>query len=142
MTISAASLSVVPVGRPEFPPPAHLSEAEKAVFRDLVGSVPAAHFHGEDRELVALYAIHVAELHRLAKVKRRPPDRMRAIGEATRLIVSLAVKLRLGPKSRRPNDLRGSTTGLPTGRRPWEPAESSAPDVEARSAPVGGEDPA
>jgi hypothetical protein len=36
--VSAAALGVVPVVELEFPPPAHLSEAEKAVFKDVVGT--------------------------------------------------------------------------------------------------------
>ncbi len=36
--ISAAALGVVPAAELEFPPPAHLSESEKVVFRDVVAS--------------------------------------------------------------------------------------------------------
>ena len=65
--ISAAALGVVPVAELEFPPPAHLSEAEKIVFRDVVGSADPGHFRCEDRELLALYCAQVVAARTLMK---------------------------------------------------------------------------
>ena len=46
---------------------------------------------------------------------------MRDLRDATRLIITLSTKLRLGPKSRAPDNRRAASAGLrPPGPRPWE----------------------
>ena len=67
----------------EFPPPAHLGELEKAVFRDVVGSADPGHFRHEDRELLALYCVQVVAARDLMKRRRRSPEQMRDLRDAT-----------------------------------------------------------
>jgi hypothetical protein len=109
--LSSAALGVVPAYAPELPPPAHLNEAEKAVFRDIVAAADSSHFRPEDRELLGLYCIHVIEGRRLADRKRRSPEHQRELRETTKLVMSLATKLRLGPKSRAPDHRRAASAG-------------------------------
>ena len=47
--ISAAALGVVPVAKLDFPPPAHLNDAEKMVFRDVVAGSDPRYFRHEDQ---------------------------------------------------------------------------------------------
>lgn len=119
--ISAAALGVVPVTEVEFPPPAHLNDAEAMVFRDVVGIADRGHFRHEDRELLALYCVQVVEARRLMKRKRRTLEQQRDLRAATSLIMSLSTKLRLGPKSRAPNNRCAASAGLQGGVKPWEP---------------------
>ena len=83
--ISAAALGVVPVVELEFPPPAHLSEAEKVVFRDVVGGADPGHFRHEDRELLALYCAQVVAARALMKRRRRAVEQERDLRAATAL---------------------------------------------------------
>jgi hypothetical protein len=92
--------------------PAHLNETERAVFRDIVGSADRGHFRSEDREMLALYSIHVAELRRLATHKRRSPAHMQEIRTLSKLVMDLSVKLRIGPKSRAPDHRRAASAGM------------------------------
>jgi hypothetical protein len=105
-------MTVVPVHKTELPPPAHLSDEEAVVFRDLVGTADRNHFRPEDRELLALYCAHVVVARRLMKLKRRTADQQRDLRAETALIVSLSTKLRLGPKSRAPDNRRAASAGL------------------------------
>ena len=126
--ISAAALGVVPVAEAEFPPPAHLNDAEATVFRDVVGTADRGHFRSEDRELLALYCVHVVEARRLMKQKRRTVEQQRDLRAATSLIMSLSTKLRLGPKSRAPNNRRAASAGLQGGLQPWELGQDELPE--------------
>ena len=109
--LSSAALGVVPAYAPELPPPAHLNDAEKAVFRDIVASADSGHFRPEDRELLGLYCIHTVEARRLADRKRRSPEQKRELRETTKLLMALGTKLRLGPKSRAPDHRRAASAG-------------------------------
>jgi hypothetical protein len=134
--ISAAALGVVPVVELEFPPPAHLSEAEKVVFRDVVGTSDYGHFRQEDRELLALYCVQVVAARDLMKRRRRSPEQMRDLRDATRLIITLSTKLRLGPKSRSRDNRRAASAGMrPPGPRPWETVPHAEAAEEAAEAP-------
>ena len=44
------------------------------VFRDVVGAADPDHFRQEDREMLALYRVHVIAARKLMKRKRREPD--------------------------------------------------------------------
>ena len=134
--ISAFAMGVVPVANLEFPPPAHLNAAEAAVFRDVVASADPRHFRHEDRELLGLYACHTVAARKLMKRKRRELEEDRELRALTALIISLSVKLRLGPKSRAPNNVRGALAGMrPPGPRPRDPPAEEAEKPEAK--PVG-----
>jgi hypothetical protein len=137
--ISAAALGVVPVAELEFPPPAHLSEAEKVVFMDIVGTADRCHFRSEDRELLALYCVQVVAARALIKRKRRTAEQQRDLRAATALIITLSTKLRLGPKSRAPDNRRAASAGLrASGPKPWDdaPTVRAAEGAEAPEAPV------
>jgi hypothetical protein len=117
--ISTAAMGVVPAVPLEFPPPAHLNTAEAAVFRDVVASSDPRHFRHEDRELLGLYACHTVAARKLMKRKRRDPEQDRELRALTALIITLSTKLRLGPKSRAPDNRRAASAGLrPPGPRP------------------------
>jgi hypothetical protein len=110
--ISADSLAVVPVHKTELPPPAHLGDEEAAVFRDVVGTADRGHFRPEDRELLALYAAHVVVARRLMARRRRTVHQQRDLRAETAIVMSLSTKLRLGPKSRAPDNRRAASSGL------------------------------
>ena len=133
--ISADAMSVVPAFKIEFPPPAHLGDEEATVFRDVVGTADRGHFRPEDRELLALYCVHVVQARRLMKRKRRTAEQQRDLRAETALVMSLSTKLRLGPKSRAPDNRRAASAGLRGGTKPWE---LSAPSerAEAREEPL------
>jgi phage terminase small subunit len=135
--VSAAALGVVLAAELPFPPPAHLNEAEQAVFRDVVASSDHGHFRPEDRELLALYCVQVVIARTPMKRRRRAPvEEMRDLRDTTRLIMSLSTKLRLGPKSRAPDNRRAATAGLrPFGPRPWDREPEEQP--EAAEKPIG-----
>jgi hypothetical protein len=120
--ISAAALATVPVAELEFPPPAHLNDAEAVVFRDIVGTADRGHFRSEDRELLALYCAQVVAARALMKRKRRrTAEQQRDLRAATALIITLSTKLRLGPKSRAPDNRRAASAGMRTSEpRPWD----------------------
>jgi hypothetical protein len=128
--ISAAAHGVVPAAPLEFPPPPHLNAAEAAVFRDVVASSDPRHFRHEDRELLGLYACHTVAARKLMKRRRRDPDQDRELRALTALIVTLSTKLRLGPKSRAPDNRRAASAGLrPPGPRPWDPPQAKMPEA-------------
>jgi hypothetical protein len=119
--ISADALAVVPVHKTELPPPAHLNDAESVVFRDLVATADKNHFRPEDRELLALYAAHVVTARKLMARKRRTAEQQRDLRAETALVISLSTKLRLGPKSRAPDNRRAASAGLRANfKPPWE----------------------
>jgi hypothetical protein len=129
--ISSDALAVVPVARTDFPPPSHLGDEEATVFRDVVLTADKNHFRSEDRELLGLYATHVVAARRLMKRKRRTPEQQRDLRAETALVMSLSTKLRLGPKSRAPDNRRSASSGLQKSfARPWEDTTPSQ-QVEA-----------
>jgi phage terminase small subunit len=133
--ISAAALGVVPAAELEFPPPAHLSEPEKVVFRDVVASADPGHFRHEDRELLGLYCAQVTAARALMKKRRRAAEQERDLRAATALIITLSTKLRLGPKSRAPDNRRAASAGMRRpGPRPWDSPRAKAPEA-AREEP-------
>ena len=134
--ISAAALGVVPVVELDFPPPAHLNDDEAAIFRDIVAGADPRHFRHEDRELLGLYACHTVSARKLMKRKHRNPEQERDLRDATRLIITPSTKLRLGPKSRAPDNRRAASAGLrPPGPRPWETHAEEPEKPEAAQEP-------
>lgn len=110
---SEASLTIAHIGPGprRLEPPAELGEIEAAIFRQVVASVPHEHFAAEDLGLLCAYS-------RAMALERRASDELAAaaVGNlqawlpvyvtAVRAIATLAVRLRLGPKSRHPNNSR------------------------------------
>jgi phage terminase small subunit len=110
---SQAPLSIAHIGpgSQRLQPPADLGEIEAAIFRQTVASVPYEHFAAEDSGLLCAYS-------RAMALERRASDKLAAaaVGNhqawlpvyaaAVRAMSTLAVRLRLGPKSRHPNNSR------------------------------------
>jgi hypothetical protein len=127
---------VIPVYTPEFPPSAHLGDAESAVFRDVVGTADRNHFRPEDRELLGLYCTHVVTARRLMARKRRTAEQDRELRATTAIVINLSSKLRLGPKSRAPDNRRAASAGLQKSFRP--PWQDIAPSEQAELEPRPG----
>ena len=83
---------------------------------------------------MALYCVQVVAARALMKRRRRSPEQMRDLRDATRLIVTLSTKLRLAPKSRAPDNRRAASAGIRSGPKPWETPSAEAP--EKPEAPV------
>ena len=85
-------------------PPANLSEASRAVFLDLVASCDPEHFEDADVTLLARYANAVVFTEQAEARLQANPDDAKALAlweKATRTMSGLALRLRLGPQSRR-----------------------------------------
>jgi len=83
-------------------PPASLSQAARAVFLDLVASCDPGHFQASDVTLLAQYCEASALAARSASALQAGDASQLAIWEkATRTMSGLALRLRLGPQSRR-----------------------------------------
>src|SRR5262249_11651002 len=120
---SSASLPVLPVdGQPaKLVPPENLSEAERAIFEEIVDSVARSHFRVCDRVLLAAYCRAVAlELRAGAALERDPLDKAAlALWEkSSRAMATLAARLRLCPSARQhPRSTAREATY--SGPRPW-----------------------
>jgi hypothetical protein len=86
--------------------------------------------------LIAHYCVHVVAARRLMKLKRRTAEQQRDLRAETAIIMSLSVKLRLGPKSRAPDHRRAASAGLRASARPWDDAVPPQ-QVEPRQRPLG-----
>ena len=83
-------------------PPASLSEPAKAVFLDLVSTCDPEHFEASDVTLLGQYCEASALAARSASALQAGDVSQLAIWEkATRTMSGLALRLRLGPQSRR-----------------------------------------
>jgi len=115
---SRAELEVVTPLRPRPPtpptisPPAGLSAPAKAIFNEIVGCCDVDHFRRSDVRLLAVYCSAAAMVERcephLAGDGDKPPDKewISAWKEASRTMSNLAMRLRLGPQSRREKALK------------------------------------
>ena len=113
---SEASLAIAHIGpgARRLEPPADLEEVEAAIFRRVVASVPHDHFSAEDSDLLCAYCRAMAlerraseELATAATIGGKQASPWLAVyATAVRAISTLAVRLRLGPKSRHPNNSR------------------------------------
>ena len=123
---SAASLSIVPVSgiqRPE--PPPELSPEESAVWTATTRAMKPDWFGPETHPMLSGYCFHVVQADMVAAQLRTvtitTPDyrRLLALHRAeTKIILSIATKLRLTPRSN-----RYAGDGRDGGRfhpRPWE----------------------
>jgi phage terminase small subunit len=85
-------------------PPASLSEPAKAVFLDLVSTCDPEHFEASDVTLLGQYCEASALATRAAATVQADPENAKALAvweKATRTMSGLALRLRLGPQSRR-----------------------------------------
>jgi phage terminase small subunit len=125
---SAVSLEVINVdGSPDrLQPPDHLSADERQRFVDIVASCDARHFRPSDATLLCRFVEADALAERAAKELRKHPvvdgkaSAWLAVQEkSVRALVSLSVRLRLGPMSR----IDAKSTGRYEPRpmvNPWE----------------------
>jgi phage terminase small subunit len=95
-----------------------LGGVEAEIFRHVVASVPAEHFQAEDLHLLAAYSRAAAlerraaeELQACAVVGSQPSPWLAVHASAVRSLAALATKLRLGPRSRNPNNRRAAKSG-------------------------------
>jgi Phage terminase, small subunit len=110
---SAAALSVVPPvsGLPSrLSPPADLGERERAIWLDIIGSLPPHHFIAADGHLLARYVeaaalaeTAAAKMRKGAVVKGELSAWVKVHAAATKTMAMMTVKLRLSPASRMPN---------------------------------------
>jgi hypothetical protein len=124
---SAAELAVVPISavrRPE--PPEELSPEEAEVWRQTVDGMRADWFGVETHPLLLCYCTQAATAEFLAIALRTTDVGDKSYGRllalhrgATKIMLSLATKLRITPQSNRMSsrDGRDPTGGRP---KPWE----------------------
>jgi hypothetical protein len=94
----AARSATVPV------PPTSLSEPARAAFIELVGSCPLDHFEQSDTSLIARYAVASVLAEGAEFTLQADPANTKALAvweKAVRTMSALALRLRLGPQSRR-----------------------------------------
>ena len=108
------------------PRPAHLSDAEAAVFRDVVGTADGGHFRPKDRELLSLYCAHVVQGARSDEAEAA--DGGAATGFACCHRADHVAVDEIATGAQEPDHRRAASAGLrasakPGERRPWEEAE-------------------
>ena len=134
---SAEGLATIGAGyRSPPPPPAELSDAQAAVWRDCVASVPGHWFTRACFPVLVSYCRHVCRARllemQIAKFEpewRKVPDglerldRMLAMAEReSRAITATARALRLTPHSQmHPRSAGRAIDPVPSGPRPWDP---------------------
>ena len=106
-----ATVDITPFDLPveRLQPPAHLGPAATRVFRDLVARVPAGQFKPSDLSLVCRWAEWTAVADRaaaeiatgeLVDEHGRPSPWIAIAERASKQLVALSLRLRLGPQSR------------------------------------------
>jgi len=106
---SAASLAVAPVTEHQLvpvQPPATLSKPARAVFLDLVGDCHPEHFEDSDVGLLCQYCEAQAMAERAAAELQNGTGKtadwaLKLWEKANKVMSGLALRLRLGPQSRR-----------------------------------------
>lgn len=131
---SAADLSVVTTMGARIQPPEHLSDDQRVIWREIVGSLPADWFRPGDVPLLAAYCCAdsfyrraVAEMTSGGLVKMDDKGR-EYVNPAHSVLTSqasamaqMAVKLRLCPSARyseKQADTKTKSAGV--GRKPWD----------------------
>jgi hypothetical protein len=136
---SAAQLStvVIDVDRQPAPisPPAELTDAQAAVWRDVVGSAPASLFRRAVFPILIAYCRHACRVRLLEmQVALFQPewtkvegglerlDKLLALCEReTRAMIACARTLRLTPQAQmHPRSAGRAIENMPTGRMPWD----------------------
>jgi hypothetical protein len=112
---SQASLSLAHIGPRRLEPPPELGAGsiEREIFRQVVASVPVAHFQPEDLPLLCAYARMCAQERRASEelaagavVGGAPSPWLAVQASTVRSLSTLMVRLRLGPRARDPNNQR------------------------------------
>jgi hypothetical protein len=119
---SSASLTIAAFapGLRRLDPPSELGPVEREIFKQVVASVPANHFASEDMALLCAFSRSAAlerraaeELQASAVVGTVPSPWLAVHASAVRSLATLTVRLRLGPRSRDPNNRRSSKPSAP-----------------------------
>jgi hypothetical protein len=132
---SAASLSVIPSGLPQRPPPpAELTPTQAGLWTVIVGQMPADYFIAGSWPLLVAYCRHVDTSNVLAGLinaidpARLATDEVLArygrltemAARETKAIASLSTKLRLAQSNRYDSKKRIATTPAIPWAKPWE----------------------
>jgi hypothetical protein len=99
---SRSELTLIPVEPVDhrLRPPDDLGADEAALFRYLVASLPASHFHEADRPLLTLYCEAVCLARRSARGLSKTPALIGVWERAARLATQMSGKLRVCPSAR------------------------------------------
>ena len=94
-------------------PPSYLNAAEKKLFVDLVNSCDPRHFVESDKPLLIAYVQSAL----LSRATARKPTDIQVWEKATRMLATLATRLRLAPQAR--STPLSVARRHPPGRPPW-----------------------
>jgi phage terminase small subunit len=120
---SQASLTIAHIGPgvKRLEPPADLAPDAAVIFRETVASVPHTHFSPEDTTLLAAYCRTAILARQAAEALAANP--IAADGKVSpwlathtahvRLLAALAIRLKVGPRARRPDARRASKPSSP-----------------------------
>ena len=121
---SKAALTIAHIGpgSRRLEPPTELGGLEAATFRQTVAAMPFEHFAPEDVGLLASYSqaavlaqTAAAELAAHPVIDGRVSPWLAIQKEQVRLLAQLSIRLKIGPKSRRPDSRRaGKPTSPPS----------------------------
>src|SRR5207244_12412944 len=124
---SAAALSVIPLPVPRLRPPADLTDAQAAIWREIVESLPAGAFRRVDSHLLRSFVectVRVREAEqslRLGVIHRGEVNPSFGIYErAVRLQMALARSLRIATSSRVDKVSAGANARRESSAQPWE----------------------
>jgi hypothetical protein len=98
-------------------PPAELTEPERSIFLEIVAGAPADHFAAEDTPLVRAYASAIAQQRRAAAMIASDavsPLWITMHAAAVASMGVLSIRLRLGVRSRKPNNSRRTAASPPS----------------------------
>jgi|SRR5215469_14613936 len=111
---SAASSQIIPLPRPQsrVRPPANLPVPERDLFVELVANNPPQHFKPSDMPLLVQYCASAVLAERaVAELRRSPLNEegkaspwLVVFEKANRASIALAMRLRLSPQARAPNN--------------------------------------
>jgi phage terminase small subunit len=124
---SAAALTVVPFRpAPRLRPPDDLTEAERAIWRQITESLPPERFHASDTPLLRSYVVASARVVQAGERLRRGAVRAGKVSpwfgaweRALRLQLSLARSLRLLPSARLDRTVAGRHARRDSSAQPW-----------------------
>ena len=99
---------------PRLVPPSYLNGAEKKLFNELVNSCDPRHFVESDKPLLVAYVQSAL----LSRATAHKPEDVAVWEKATRMLATLATRLRLAPQARS-NPLTVARRQPPTRSPPW-----------------------
>jgi P27 family predicted phage terminase small subunit len=140
--MSASEMQTPPklVVRARQKPPATLTKAQAAAWRELVNSLPADYFKACDRRLLRLWCVHSAQFDEATDAialegltvtnanGRKVPNPMLYVQSiASASLTNLSIKLRIAPSSRMDDRVAATKVNAEKdAARPWEDGEAAA----------------